>query len=91
VLILAIKFEEEGMHIDEGKKFDKRNIPKNLKNGIIAQKDYEIYLSKLPDVSDKLFNPEETPAELDELESIKDSEILPKKRGLKKKAKGKGK
>jgi hypothetical protein len=79
------------MHIDEGKKFDKRNIPKNLKNGIIAQKDYEIYLSKLPDVSDKLFNPEETPAELDELESIKDSEILPKKRGLKKKAKGKGK
>jgi hypothetical protein len=91
VLILAIKFEEEGMHIDEGKKFDKRNIPKNLKNGIIAQKDYEIYLSKLPDVSDKLFNPEETSAELDELESIKDSEILPKKRGLKKKAKGKGK
>ena len=79
------------MHIDEGKKFDKRNIAKNVKNGVIAQKDYEFYLSKLPDVSDKLFNPEETSAELDELEQKKDSEILPKKRGLKKKAKGKGK
>jgi hypothetical protein len=79
------------MHIDEGKKFDKRNIAKNVKSGVIAQKDYEFYLSKLPDVSDKLFNPEETSAELDELEPKKDSESLPKKRGLKKKAKGKGK
>jgi hypothetical protein len=79
------------MHIDEGKKFDKRNIAKNVKNGVINQKDYEFYLSKLPDVSDKLFNPEETSAELDELEPKKDSEILPKKKGLKKKAKGKGK
>jgi len=79
------------MHIDENKKFDKRNIAKNVKNGVIVQKDYEFYLSKLPDVSDKLFNPEETSAELDELEPKNDSEILPKKRGLKKKSKGKGK
>ena len=79
------------MHIDEGKKFDKRNISKNVKSGVIAQKDYEFYLSKLPDVSDKSFNPEETSAELDELEPKKDSEILPKKKGQKKKVKGKGK
>ena len=48
------------MHIDEQKKFDKRNIERNIKNGTITQKDYEIYLSKLPDVSDKIFNPEES-------------------------------
>jgi len=79
------------MHIDKDKNFDKRNIAKNIKNGIIAQKDYELYLSKLPDVSDKLFNPEETSPESDDLELKRDSEILSKKRGLKKKAKGKGK
>ena len=79
------------MHIDEDKKFDRRNIGRNLKNGIISQKDYEIYLSKLPDVSDKLFNPEATSADLGEFESKKESEISSKKRGIKKKAKGKGK
>jgi len=46
------------MHIDEDKKLDKRNIGRNVKDGVMAQKDYEIYLSKLADVSDKLFNPE---------------------------------
>jgi hypothetical protein len=79
------------MHIDEDKKFDKRNIAKNLKNGIINQKDYEIYLSKLPDVSDKLFNPEQTATELEELESKRESEVSSKKKGTKKKAKAKGK
>ena len=79
------------MHIDEDKKFDRRNIGRNLKNGIISQKDYEIYLSKLPDVSDKLFDPEETSTGIGEIESKKESEISSKKRGIKKKAKGKGK
>jgi len=78
------------MHIDEDKKFDTRNIAKNVKNGIITQKDYEIYLSKLPDVSDKLFSPEEMMTD-DEEELIKEDEVTPKKRGLKKKFKGKGK
>ena len=55
------------MHIDEDKKFDKRNIARNIKSGIITQKDYETYLSKLPDVSDKLFNPEETSTDLGRL------------------------
>jgi hypothetical protein len=79
------------MHIDEDKKFDKRNIMMNIKNGIITQKDYEILLSKLPDASDKLFNPEETSADSGEIESRKESEISSMKRGARKKSKGKGK
>jgi hypothetical protein len=79
------------MHIDENKKFDKRNIEKNIKSGIITQKDYEIYLSKLPDVSDKLFVQEEMKTDLDETELIEESEVAPHKRGIKKKARGKGK
>ena len=79
------------MHIDENKKFDKRNIERNIKNGITTQKDYEILLSKLPDASDKLFNPEETLTDLDEMESKREIEISSKKRGVKKKGKGKGK
>lgn len=79
------------MHIDEGKKFDKRNIAKNIKSGIITQKDYEIFLSKLPDVSDKLFNPEESPAVSDETRWKKESEASLKKKRLKKKLKAKGK
>jgi hypothetical protein len=74
------------MHTDENKKFDKRNVERNIKDRIITQKDYEIYLSKLPNVSDKLFNPEETSAELDRLESKRESEISSKK-----KVRGKGK
>jgi hypothetical protein len=79
------------MHIDEDKKFDKRNIMMNLKNGIISQKDYEILLSKLPDASDKLFNPEETSDDSAEIESKREGEISSMKRGAKKKIKGKGK
>ena len=78
------------MHIDEDKKFDTRNIAKNVKDGIITQKDYEIYLSKLPDVSDKLFSPEEMITENEE-GLIKEDEVTHKKRGLKKKVKVKGK
>ena len=83
--------EENNMHTDENKKFDKRNIERNIKNGIITQKDYEIYLSKLPDVSDKLFNPEESSVDSDEFESKKEGEIQSKKKAVKKKSKGKGK
>ena len=79
------------MHIDENKKFDKRNIEKNVKEGIITQKDYEILLSKLPDVSDKLFSHEEGGIDSDELELRKEGEVTHKKRGIKKKARGKGK
>jgi hypothetical protein len=51
------------MHIDETKKFDKRNIQRNLKDGLVSQKDYESYLSKLPDASDKVFVADTEPAE----------------------------
>ncbi len=79
------------MHIDENKKFDKRNIQKNVKSGIITQKDYEIYLSKLPDISDKVFNPEEYEIEMKEPESHGEGELSAKKKASKKKSKGKGK
>jgi len=77
------------MHIDEDKIFDKRNIVMNIKNGVISRKDYEIFLSKLTDASEKLFNPEEIPIDSGEIEPTKDNEISSKKRGARKKVKGK--
>ncbi len=74
------------MHIDENKKFDKRNIEKNIKDGIITGKDYEIFLSKLPDVTDKLYSPEEELGESGELEERKEGESSSKKK-IKKKGK----
>ena len=71
------------MHIDEDKKFDKRNVARNIKSGIISQKDYEIFLSKLPDAGNKLFNPEEPATDLDEIESEKEGEISSKKKAKK--------
>jgi hypothetical protein len=79
------------MHIDEDKKFDKRNIVRNIKNGVITQKDYDTFVSKLPDASNKLFNPEETLTDLGETGSREESETSSKKKTIKKKAKGKGK
>jgi hypothetical protein len=79
------------MHIDENKEFDKRNAERNIKDGVITQKDYEIYLSRLPDVSEKVSNPEESIADSKDYESKKEDETQAKKRGEKKKTKGKGK
>jgi hypothetical protein len=79
------------MHIDEEKKFDKRNIPKNLKDGIITQKDYETYLSKLPDASDKVFNSEDYDTEMKESELQMEGEPSSRKKAIKRKSKGKGK
>jgi len=79
------------MHTDENKKFDKRNVVRNIKDGIITQKDYEIYLSKLPDVSDKLSNIEDSLVETEDFKSKRQEEIQIKKRVIKKKTKGKGK
>ncbi len=79
------------MHIDENKRFDKRNIEKNIKDGIITEKDYEVFLSKLPDVSDKLFSPEEAVADSEEGEARNEGEMVPKKKGMKRKPKGKAK
>ena len=79
------------MHIDENKTFDKRTIERCIKTGIITQKDYESYLSKLPDVSDKLFDPEDSSVDSDQAESEKDDGLQAKRKALKKKAKGKRK
>lgn len=79
------------MHTDENKRFDKRNIERNIKGGIITQKDYEIYLSRLPDASDKAVSPEASPAELEDFGSKKEDGKQTKKRAGKKKAKRRGK
>ena len=78
------------MHTDEQKKFDIRNIERNVKNGIITQRDYEIYLSKLPDASVKIFNPEESSSGSKDLDFRKGTESQSKKREVKKKGKVKG-
>jgi hypothetical protein len=76
------------MHTDETKKFDKRNVEGNIRSGIITKKDYESYLSKLPDVREKLFLPEESPQDT-EGKLRKDNEKTPRKKKTKKRAKGK--
>ena len=42
------------MHIDENKKFDKRTIDKNLREGVIPAEEWEQFLKSLPDVSGKV-------------------------------------
>lgn len=79
------------MHIDERKRFDIRNIARNVKSGIITNKDLETYLSKLPDVGEKLFNPELPTVDSDKVESKKEAEVQPKRKVAKKKTKVKGK
>jgi len=79
------------MHTDEQKKFDIRTIGRNTKSGIITQKDYETYLSKLPDVSDKVFNPDEASHDSGDVESKREEELSLRKKELKKKVKSKEK
>ena len=78
------------MHIDESKKFDRRNIDRNLKEGVITLKEYEGYLAKLPDASDKIYTPEDLPEESEGMEVERQSDAAAKKRPAKKKAKAKG-
>ena len=79
------------MHTDDQKKFDVRTIARNTKSGIITQKDYEAYLAKLPDVSDKVFSPEETAQDSGEVESRREGELSFRKKESKRKVKSKGK
>ena len=78
------------MHIDETKKFDKRNVETNIRDGVVSKKEYEAYLSKLPDVSDKVFA-EECLGDQQGLLPDRDREIEIKQKKLKKKPKAKGK
>ena len=73
------------MHVDESKRFDKRNIERNIKSGVITRKDFELYLSRLTDARDKIFLPEEESMDTEEFESSAEEEIQSKKKGLKKK------
>lgn len=75
------------MHVDESKKFDKRNVERNIKNGDITQKDYETYLSRLPDASDKILSFDEDMADTGEFESSTENEMSSQKKSSKKKAK----
>jgi hypothetical protein len=74
------------MHIDDSKKFDKRNIQRNVKDGIITQKDLDLHLNKLPDVSEKVFVPE---SDTKEAEMKGEPEAESPKGSTKKKSKGK--
>jgi len=73
------------MHIDGNKKFDKRNIEKNIKDRLITFKDYETFLSGLPDISEKIYISGETIFESGEREATPKDEAPPGKKGAKKK------
>jgi hypothetical protein len=74
------------MHVDENKKFDRRNIEKNIKNGLITFKDYETFLAGLPDANEKMYAPGETFSETGEKETTGKEEALSGRKGSKKKA-----
>ncbi|MBM4306043.1 MAG: hypothetical protein FJ123_04830 [Deltaproteobacteria bacterium] len=74
------------MHIDESKKFDKRNIERNIKDDVITLKDYETYLSRLSDAGDKMFLPKEDAVEYEEFEPSSEDEGQSKRKAFKKKA-----
>ena len=42
------------MHIDESKKFDRRTIEKNLREGIVSAEEWKKFLRSLPDVSENV-------------------------------------
>lgn len=75
------------MHVDENKKYDKRNVERNIKNGAVTPKDYENYLSRLPDACEKIFSPEEDMTDDNEFESSAENEVTSQKKGLKKSTK----
>lgn len=74
------------MHVDESKKFDKRNIERNIKDGIITLKDYEAYLSRLPDVSDKILLPEGEMTDFEADETLSGNEMASRKKSERKKS-----
>lgn len=70
------------MHTDQDKRYDKRNIDASLRKGEVTPKDYEAYLSRLPDVTDKAFPPdEEVIPEGGEKSGSKGSHAGPSKKG----------
>ncbi len=47
------------MFVDPKKKFDVRNIERNLREGVITEEEYRKFLESLPDVSHKVYRPDE--------------------------------
>ncbi|NIO03037.1 MAG: hypothetical protein GTN74_00050 [Proteobacteria bacterium] len=43
------------MHTDEEKRYDKRTIEGNLRQGVMSHQEFQEYLTNLPDVSHKAF------------------------------------
>jgi len=77
------------MHTDGSKRFDKRNIESNLRRGMMASKEYENYLNKLPDASDRIFDPEgESSGQQEDVELRSGHEGVTKRKGGKGKGKG---
>jgi hypothetical protein len=80
--------KENTMHIDEGKKYDKRNMENNLRRREGGRKDFEAYLTRLPDVGDKAYTPEQEGLEAgNQSEFPADLETGLKQKGTKKKGK----
>jgi hypothetical protein len=87
--LFDFSYKEMPMHTDENKRFDKRNIESSLRRGVMASKEYENYLNRLPDASDKIFDPEdESPGQQEDVELRGSHEDMTKKRGGKGKGKG---
>jgi hypothetical protein len=87
--LVEFLYKEIAMHTDETKRFDKRNIESNLRRGVMVSKEYENYLNKLPDASDKIFVIEdESPGQQEDVELRSGQEGMTKKRKGKGKAKG---
>jgi hypothetical protein len=86
---MIVHEKEKAMHTDEKKKYDTRIIEIHFRRGMVLPKDYETYLSKLPDVGNKVYNPEEEDLEEGEgLDSRGDSEEDARRKGMKKRGKG---
>ena len=47
------------MHVDPEKKFDRRNMERKIREGFVSQKEYDDYLASLPDILDKVHDPNE--------------------------------
>ncbi len=81
--------KEKSMHTDQSKRFDRRNIQSHLRRGVMTSKEYESYIAKLPDVSDKIYDPEEeSPGAEPDLTSGGEHDRSSKKKGGKGKGKG---
>lgn len=76
------------MHTDEEKKFDRRNVASNIRAGLMTKRDYDLYLSKLPDVSEKVFLPEESPSDSAETEAKRVNQTHSARKKTKKRGRG---